>query len=140
MCDGRTTQLFNTDGGTNVYQLELLLKLLKENSVDITEEMYNNCRLTRVNDETDNNKPKRIYLVLTNVELENPKDKLEDVMMDLEEKVNPKSVEDGLSKIVTAIQTNDPSMLLVPMQLGAKEFEERVGRPMTYIEMRSMWG
>jgi hypothetical protein len=71
---------------------------------------------------------------------EKPKEKLEDVMRDLEEKVNPKSVVEGVTKIVTAVQTNDPSILLNPMQAGAKEFEERVGRPMTYSEMRAMWG
>jgi len=68
------------------------------------------------------------------------KEKLEDVMKDLEYKVNPKSVEESISKLSTAIKTNDPSILLSPMQAGAKEFEERVGRPMTYGEMRAMWG
>ena len=68
------------------------------------------------------------------------KENVEDVMKDLEEKVNPKSVSDGLSKLSTAIKTNEPSILLNPMQAGAKEFEERVGRPMTYGEMRAMWG
>jgi hypothetical protein len=102
------------------------------------------CRLTLSKfswDEVDNNKPKRVYLVSKIVENnEKPKEKLEDVMRDLEEKVNPKSAADGLVKLVTAVQTNDPSILLNPMQAGAKEFEARVGRPMTYGEMRAMWG
>lgn len=71
---------------------------------------------------------------------ETPKEKLEDVMKDLEQKINPKSVTEGMSQLATAIQTNDPSILLAPMQQGAKEFEARVGRPMTYCEMRAMWG
>jgi hypothetical protein len=70
----------------------------------------------------------------------NPNEKLEDVMRDLEEKVNPKSVTEGLSKLDISIKTKDPSILLNPMQAGAKEFEERVGRQMTYSEMRAMWG
>ena len=69
-----------------------------------------------------------------------PNENLEDVMRDLEEKVNPKSVGEGLTKLATVIKTNEPSILLNPMQAGAKEFEERVGRPMTYGEMRAMWG
>ena len=67
-------------------------------------------------------------------------ERLEDVMKDLEYKVNPKSVEESISQLSTAIKTNDPSILLAPMQAGAKEFEARVGRPMTYSEMREMYG
>ncbi len=67
-------------------------------------------------------------------------ERLEDVMKDLEYKVNPKSIEESVSKLKIAINTNDPSILLEPMQAGAKEFEARVGRPMTYGEMRAMWG
>jgi hypothetical protein len=141
---GRDSHLFATDGGTNLHQLQLVLKLLREGSVDITGEMAVECRLTLSKfswDEVDNNKPKRVYLVSKIVENnEKPKEKLEDVMRDLEEKVNPKSAADGLVKLVTAVQTNDPSILLNPMQAGAKEFEARVGRPMTYGEMRAMWG
>ena len=65
---------------------------------------------------------------------------IEDVMKDLEQKVNPKSSQEGLVQLNKAIKTNDASILLEPIQAGAKEFEQRVGRPMTYSEMRSMWG
>ena len=68
------------------------------------------------------------------------KETLEAVMKDLEQKVNPKSIEEGLKQLGDAIHNNDVSSLLAPMQSGAKEFEERVGRPMTYGEMRAMWG
>ena len=68
------------------------------------------------------------------------KETLETVMKDLEQKVNPKSVEEGLTQLSTAINNNDVSCLLTSMQSGAKEFEQRVGRPMTYSEMRAMWG
>jgi chaperonin GroEL (HSP60 family) len=71
---------------------------------------------------------------------ENKKEKLQDVMKDLEYKVNPKSIEEGIDMLVTTIQTNKPSTLLSPIEAGAKEFQERVGRPMTYGEMRAMWG
>jgi len=71
---------------------------------------------------------------------EKPTEKLEDVMKDLEEKVNPKSVAEGMTQLAKAVQTNDASILLAPMAQGAKEFEERVGRKMTYGEMRAMWG
>ena len=68
------------------------------------------------------------------------KESLETVMRDLEQKVNPKSTEEGFKLLVNAVQHNDVSTLLDPMQAGAKEFEDRVGRPMTYGEMRAMWG
>jgi hypothetical protein len=61
-------------------------------------------------------------------------------MRDLEEKVNPKSVGEGLTTLATTIKTNNSSLLLNPIKAASKEFEERVGRPMTYGEMRAMWG
>lgn len=135
---GRNVHLFSTEGGATIHQLRLVFKLLKEGSVDITDDIYDNCRLTPYKfswNKMDNNRPKKISLVSNN-----QKEKLEDVMKDLEEKVNPKSVADGISQLATAIQTNDSSILLAPMAQGAKEFEERVGRKMTYAEMRAMWG
>jgi hypothetical protein len=69
-----------------------------------------------------------------------PLENVFDVMKDLEEKVNPKSLSEGLAQLNEAIKTNDASILLNPMIDGAKEFEKRVGRPMTYVEMRGMWG
>ena len=68
------------------------------------------------------------------------KGKLEDIMRDLEKKVNPKSSVEGIEKLSKALQTNDASILLAPIAEGAKEFEEKVGRKMTYVEMRLMWG
>ena len=65
---------------------------------------------------------------------------IEHVMRDLEQKTNPKSIEDGLQRLSIAIENNDNSSILEPMKASAKEFEERVGRPMTYSEMRQMWG
>lgn len=67
-------------------------------------------------------------------------EKLEDVMEDLEYKVNPKSISETVTKLTVAVETNDPSIILAPIQAGAKNFEERVGRKMTYHEMRQMWG
>ncbi len=71
---------------------------------------------------------------------DSPLENVFDVMKDLEEKVNPKSVSEGLSQLSEAIKTNDVAKLVNPMIDGAKEFERRVGRPMTYVEMRGMWG
>lgn len=64
----------------------------------------------------------------------------EAVMKDLEQKVNPKSLQESLVQLNKTIETGDPSSLLASMNSGAKEFEARVGRSMTYSEMRSMWG
>jgi hypothetical protein len=68
------------------------------------------------------------------------KETLETVMKDLEQKVNPKSLDEGLLQLSSAINNNDVSSLLTSMQSGSKEFEQKVGRPMTYSEMRTMWG
>ena len=68
------------------------------------------------------------------------KESLQDVMKDLEQKVNPKSVAEGINILTTIEKTNDQSILLNPMQDGANEFKKRVGRNMTYSEMREMWG
>ena len=76
----------------------------------------------------------------SNTHKEGAKESLASVMKDLEEKVNPKSVEESIKMLATAISTKDPSIILNPLQAGAKEFEERVGRPMSYSEMRAMWG
>ena len=65
---------------------------------------------------------------------------LEEIMTDLERKVNPKTIQEGVALTAAAVATKDPSILLGPMERGAKEFEERAGRPMTYMEMRMMWG
>lgn len=65
---------------------------------------------------------------------------LSDVMKDLEEKVNPKFMSEGLAQLSAAVKSNDDSILLNPIKSGADEFERRVGRPMTYGEMRAMWG
>jgi len=68
------------------------------------------------------------------------KESVEDVIKDLEQKVNPKSIQEGVASLVTAIKTKDSSNLLGPMQQGAEEFKARTGRNMTYSEMRMMWG
>ena len=70
----------------------------------------------------------------------NKKESLEDIMKDLEQKVNPKSFNEGVVSLSNAIKTKDVSTLMQPMIDGSKEFEARVGRPMTYGEMRAMWG
>jgi hypothetical protein len=141
MCAGKQTQLFATEGGSNLLQMKLLLKLLRDYNVDVTEDMIQNCRLVKTGLMASKNKPARITLQTGNVsEIKKPTENLQDVMRDLEYKVNPKSVEEGLKTLVTAINTNNMSSIMAPMEAGAKEFKERVGRPMTYSEMRSMWG
>lgn len=135
---GKNVHLFQTDGGASLDQLKLLYKLLNENSVDISEDNYINCRLTPYKyiwDGIDNNPPIRIYLVPYN-----QNEKLLEVMEDLENKVNPKSFVEGISRLDKSIQTEDSSFLLASMQESAKEFRQKLGRPMTYGEMREMWG
>ena len=60
----------------------------------------------------------------------NPK---EAILKDLEYKGNPKSIKEGLNLI-------DTNKTMAPMIAGAKEFEKKVGRRMTYGEIRETWG
>lgn len=145
---GRNKHLFATDDGTNLSQARLLLELFEKGSVDVTKDINASCSITELNHNRPNsNLPKRIYLISNQKEKVvketevKEKERLEDVMKDLEEKVNPKSVAEGLAKLSSVIlEKDEPSIILSLMQDGAKEFEERVGRPMTYFEMRTMWG
>jgi hypothetical protein len=145
---GKQTHLFATYGGINIFQLHLLYKLLTEKTVMVTEDMINTCSLEdmvntyRIGQYNyDNEKTLHYPVKITLVEKKNTeKERIEDIMKDLEEKVNPKSVKEGLQTLVNAIKTNDPSVILNPIKDGVKEFEERAGRPMTYGEMRAMWG
>ena len=62
------------------------------------------------------------------------------VINDISTKYNPKSAQEGFALVATAIATNNQEAILAPIMNGAKEFEQRMGRPMTYSEMRSMFG
>ena len=72
--------------------------------------------------------------------LETPKEKLENVIKDLEEKTNPKSAIDGILLLNKSNETQNPNLILDPMIIAAEEFEKKVGRNMTYSEMRQMFG
>lgn len=62
------------------------------------------------------------------------------IMNDISNKYNPKSVEEGTNIFISAVITGDSSNIMAPIINGANEFEQRMGRPMTYSEMRSMFG
>jgi hypothetical protein len=67
-------------------------------------------------------------------------EKVEEIKKELEKKVNPKSIQNGISKLTTSVLNNDNSILLDPMKKGSEEFKLKTGRNMTYSEMREMWG
>lgn len=65
MSAGRYSLLFYTDGGMILKQLELLYKLLTEECVEVTDDIYEHCRIQRSTygiHKADTNKPKKIYL------------------------------------------------------------------------------
>lgn len=62
------------------------------------------------------------------------------IMNEISNKYNPKSVEEGANILNSALMTGDSSSIMAPIINGANEFEQRMGRPMTYSEMRSMFG
>lgn len=60
---------------------------------------------------------------------------IDPVIQDLSDKVNARA------KNIVASGTAQPTQdLMNAMEKGAKEFEAAKGRPMTYAEMRNMWG
>ena len=67
-------------------------------------------------------------------------EKVKEIKKELEKKVNPKSIQDGISKLSTSVLNNDDSILFDPMKKGSEEFKLKTGRNMTYSEMREMWG
>jgi len=62
------------------------------------------------------------------------------IMNEISNKYNPKSAEEGANILISAVMTGDSSGIMAPIINGANEFEQRMGRPMTYSEMRSMFG
>ena len=62
------------------------------------------------------------------------------IMNEISNKYNPKSVKEGANILNSALMTGDSSSIMAPIINGANEFEQRMGRPMTYSEMRSMFG
>jgi len=62
------------------------------------------------------------------------------IMNEISSKYNPKSVQEGANILNSALMTGDSSSIMAPIINGANEFEQRMGRPMTYSEMRSMFG
>ncbi len=62
------------------------------------------------------------------------------IMNEISNKYNPKSAEEGTNILISAVMTGDSSSIMAPIINGANEFEQRMGRPMTYSEMRSMFG
>jgi hypothetical protein len=59
---------------------------------------------------------------------------LQEVMKDIENRVNPKSLQEGVKLLA------EPAKLESIIQSAFTEFQSKVGRPMTYSEMREMMG
>lgn len=136
--------LFRSEGGTTIEQLEMLYELLKNGEIIINEKMIEKCRLIPFNylmdDENDLIKPIKIRLFSKKDQINKVYEDVSHVMADLEKKINPKTITEGLSLLNQANLNNNDSPILNLMSNGANEFETRVGRKMTYSEMRAMWG
>jgi hypothetical protein len=59
---------------------------------------------------------------------------LAQLMKNIESEVNPKTLSEGVQLL------SKPDELVSRMQSGANQFTEQTGRPMTYSEMRQMYG
>ena len=59
---------------------------------------------------------------------------LEKIKRDIEERVNPKSINEGIGLL------NNPDQLQSIMQSAFTEFKQKTGRQMSYAEMREMMG
>jgi len=67
--------------------------------------------------------------------IKGPATPLDPLMQSLSDKVNAQA-----QKIVITGSAHPTQDLMNAMEKGAKEFESAKGRPMTYAEMRNMWG
>ena len=127
-------KLSRTDG---LFQFIVFLPELRLTSrITIRDELENyekrQYKLYMFNDEEKFKRKIRLQLI--------PNPNLQETMKDLEKRVNPEKITDGIRNLTDAIINNDPAILLDPIINGSKEFEQKVGRPMTYSEMRQMWG
>ena len=59
---------------------------------------------------------------------------LDKIKRDIEERVNPKSINEGIGLL------NNPDQLQSIIQSAFTEFEQKTGRQMSYSEMREMMG
>jgi hypothetical protein len=55
-------------------------------------------------------------------------------MDNISNNVNPKTIQEGIGLL------NRPDELIARLQSGADQFQAQTGRPMTYSEMRQMFG
>ena len=69
----------------------------------------------------------------TNNTTSNPSN-LTQIMDNISNNVNPKTMQEGLELL------NKPDELIARLQSGADQFQAQTGRPMTYLEMRQMFG
>lgn len=67
------------------------------------------------------------------------KEKLKKTMDKLSKEVNEKAVNEALLQNGPPVETK-VKILENILKTGADEFEKKMGRPMTYAEMRNMWG
>ena len=59
---------------------------------------------------------------------------LNQIMDNISNNVNPKTMQEGIQLL------NKPNELIARLQSGADQFQAQTGRPMTYSEMRQMFG
>lgn len=66
----------------------------------------------------------------------------EQLKKELEKKYNPSNAKEGLNMLAQSINTKPGEQTLIEKNLSDafKEFEQRTGKPMTYSEMRQMFG
>ena len=64
----------------------------------------------------------------------NNSNNLTQIMNNISNNVNPKTASDGLALL------SKPDDLIARLQSGSDQFQAQTGRPMTYSEMRAMFG
>jgi hypothetical protein len=64
----------------------------------------------------------------------NNSNNLTQIMNNISNNVNPKTASEGLAML------SKPDDLIARLQSGSDQFQAQTGRPMTYSEMRAMFG
>ena len=78
-----------------------------------------------------------------NKDQENIKNSPESVKKETEDELIKRLEKEGAKKVQDTLKSNQPitaNTFLDIINDGAKEFQEKMGRPMTYAEMREMYG
>lgn len=97
--------------------------------------MYNyRIKYNKMSNTNTNNKVNTNMNTNTKASTTSNPSNLNQIMDNISNNVNPKTMQEGIQLL------NKPDELIARLQSGADQFQAQTGRPMTYSEMRQMFG